>query len=219
MNWSAKHISSSMPLNDQVAQIIEHVISQEKSDTKDEDSSQQHDEKNSTESDIAEIKEDKEEAHECSRPNEIHGADTVKDEEIVNCELEERNTGNSTGNEEAIEASQGNGENTSISSDEVQLHGVQEEATLDKLEDAEDDDSNKCAERREFTPSVANADEEAAVKDIDLATEVVEYKCAEPLASEPKKGQEGNNSEELMETRWEMKASESVLQKSGAAGR
>jgi len=208
-----------MLLNDQLAKIIEDVISQDKSDNMDEDSSQKHDERNNTKSDIAEIEEDKEEAHECGRPIEIHGADTVKDEEIVNCELEERNTGNSIGNEEAIEASQGNGENTSISSDEVQLHGVQEEATIDKLEDAEDDDSNKCAERRELSPSVANADEEAAVKDIYLETEVVEDKCAKPSASEPKKGQERNNSEELMETSREMKASESVLEKSGAASK
>ena len=215
MNWSVKNITSSIPLNYQLAQIIDDVISQEKSDAMDEDSSQQHDEKNSTESDIAEIEEDK--GHECRRSNGIHGAETVKDEEIVNCELEERNTGISIGNEEATEASQGNDGNTSISKDELQLAGVQEETTIDKLEDAEDDGPNKRAESREFTPSAADADE-VEVKDIHLATEVAEDKCEEPLASEPKKGQ-GKNSEELMETNQEMKASEIVLEKSGAASK
>jgi len=215
VNWSVKQITYPFYLY-QLAQIIDDVISQEKSDTMDEDSYEQHDEKNSTESDIAEIEEDK--GHECQRSDEIHGADTVKDEEIVNCELEERNTGTSIGNEAATEASKGNGKNTGISNDDVQLAGVQKETTINKLEDAEDDDSNKRAESREFTPSAADADE-VAVKDIHLATEVAEDKCEEPLASEPKKGQEGNNSEELMETNQEMKASEIVLEKSGAASK
>ena len=117
------------------------MISQVKSDTIDEDSSHQQDEKNATESDIAEIQEDKEEAHERHRSIEIHVADIVKDE-IANCELEDINIGNSIGNKEATEASQCNGENTSISDDEVQLPEVQEETTIHKLEDAEDDANN-----------------------------------------------------------------------------
>ena len=142
MNWSEKHNILSILLTFQFPQIINDVISQEKSNTKDEDSSQRHDEKNITESKVAEIQWDEEEAHECSRSNEIHVADTVKDEAVVNCELEESNTGDSIGNEEAIEASQGNGKNTSISGDEVQLAGVHEETTIDKLENAEYNDSN-----------------------------------------------------------------------------
>jgi len=80
-------------------------------------------------------------------------------------------------------------------------------------QDAEVSDSS------EFTPSAANADEEAAVKDINLATEVVEDKCPKHLVSEPEKRQEENNSEELIENNIDTKASENALQKSGAASK
>lgn len=73
--------------------------------------------------------------------------------------------------------------------------------------------------KAKVTPAVADADEKAAVKDINLATELVDDKCAEPLESEPEKRPEGNSSEELIETNLDIKASNNALQKSGEASK
>lgn len=98
-------------------------------------------------------------------------------------------------------------------SSKIETIADKEEKMVLMEERVHEEQASEVTESRELTPSEANADEEATVKDIELPTEVVEEKCAEPLKFAPEKRQEGNNSEESME----MKASKSDLQKSEAA--